>query len=108
MFLNVRERPFDSLDVRRAVNFATDRARLVALAGGPELVTPTCQFIPSGFPGYEPYCPYTTAAAPGRGWSAPDVARARSLIARSGRAGAPVTVVTPDFQRAWAGTSPGS
>jgi ABC-type transport system substrate-binding protein/DNA-binding SARP family transcriptional activator/DNA-binding beta-propeller fold protein YncE len=100
MFLNVRERPFDDLDVRRAVNFATDRARLVALAGGPELVTSTCQFVPSGFPGYEPYCPYTAAAAPGRGWSAPDVARARLLIARSGRAGARVTVVAPEFQRA--------
>jgi peptide/nickel transport system substrate-binding protein len=99
MFLNVRERPFDNLDVRRAVNFATDRARLVELAGGPELVTATCQFIPSGFPGYEPYCPYTAAAAPGRGWSSPDVARARLLIARSGRAGARVTVATPEFKR---------
>ena len=99
MFLNVREPPFDNLDVRRALNHATDRARLVEIGGGPELATPTCQFVPSGFPGYEPYCPYTAAPARGRGWSAPDVERARALIARSGRAGARVTVWTADFQR---------
>jgi peptide/nickel transport system substrate-binding protein len=98
MFLNVRVPPFDDVEVRQAVNLATDRARLVEIGGGPELASATCQFIPSGFPGYEPYCPYTARAAAGRGWSAPDLARARSLVARSGRAGARVTVWAPDFQ----------
>jgi ABC-type transport system substrate-binding protein/DNA-binding SARP family transcriptional activator/outer membrane protein assembly factor BamB len=98
MFLNVRERPFDDPDVRRAVNLAADRAHLVELGGGPDLATATCQFVPSGFPGYDPYCPYT-ASGSGGGWSAPDIATARELIARSGRAGARVTVWTPEFQR---------
>jgi peptide/nickel transport system substrate-binding protein len=92
--------PFDDLDVRRAVNLATDRARLVAINGGPELATPTCQYVPSGFPGYEPYCPFTAMRAYGRGWSGPDLPRARELIARSGRAGERVVVWVPDFRRA--------
>ena len=100
MFLNVREPPFDDLEVRRALNLATDRARLVEIGGGPVLATPTCQFVPAGFPGYEPYCPYTASPAPGRGWSAPDVERARALIARSGRAGERVVVWVSDYQRA--------
>ena len=100
MFLNVRRRPFDDIRVRRALNHATDRRRIVDLAGGREVAGPTCQIVPTGFPGYRPHCPYTAQPAPGRGWTAPDLARARRLVAQSGRVGEPVAVWVPDFRRA--------
>jgi peptide/nickel transport system substrate-binding protein len=99
MFLNVRRRPFDSLSVRRALNYATDRARIVAIDGGPELASTTCQIVPKGFPAYQPYCPYTAQRTSGGGWTAPDLAQARRLIAQSGRAGARVVVWAPAFER---------
>jgi YVTN family beta-propeller protein len=99
MFLNVRRRPFDSVRVRRALNYATDRARMVDIKGGPEFASPTCQIVPKGFPAYQPYCPYTAQRTSGGGWTAPDVARARRLIAQSGRAGERVVVWATRFDR---------
>jgi ABC-type transport system substrate-binding protein/DNA-binding SARP family transcriptional activator len=104
MFLNTRRPPFDSLRVRQAVNFATDRAALVEMGGGPEVATPTCQIVPHAFPGFEPYCPYSANPAPGRGWIAPDVERAHRLIAQSGRAGASVVIDVPRGQQNGGGT----
>jgi len=98
MFLNVLAPPFDDIRVRRAVNYATDRARVVELEGGGELATATCQILPVGFPGYVPYCPYTARSGPGRGWTAPDIERARALIAASGTAGQRIVVHVPDFK----------
>ena len=48
---------------------------------------------------YEPYCPYTADPGPGRPWSAPDMERARALVAESGTAGERVVVTVPEFQR---------
>ncbi len=99
MFLNVRRPPFDDLGVRRALNYATDRARIVDITGGPEVADPTCQIVPNGIPGYRPHCPYTPRPTPATGWTAPDLDRARRLVAASGRAGERVVVSVPGFQR---------
>ncbi len=87
--------PFDNLKVRQALNFAINRRAAVILYGGPRLATPTCQILPPGFPGYEPYCPYTKS--PGTTWTAPDMARAKQLMQDSGiKPGEPVTVIVRD------------
>jgi peptide/nickel transport system substrate-binding protein len=90
---NVRVPPFNNLKARQAVNYATDRNALVKIYGGPKLATPTCQILPPGFPGYKPYCPYTKNPGSGK-WTAPDLAKARKLVAESGTKGAVVKVNT--------------
>ena len=100
MSLNVTLPPFDDLRVRQALNLATDRAALVRIAGGADVAAPACQVLPPAFPGYRPYCPYSANPAPGRGWTAPDLERARSLVAVSGTRGDRVVVRVPGFERA--------
>jgi peptide/nickel transport system substrate-binding protein len=94
MFMNTRVPPFDQLDVRRAVNFAIDRAALIRAFHSPGQLQPSCQVLPPNFPGYEPYCPYTlNASATGAGtWTAPDLARAERLVKNSGTRGTKVMV----------------
>jgi peptide/nickel transport system substrate-binding protein len=92
MYLNTRRPPFDDVGVRRAVNFALDRGALLRATGGDRLQLVTCQLLPPNFPGYRGYCPYTAHAGPGRQWSAPDMARARALVARSHTKGMKITV----------------
>jgi YVTN family beta-propeller protein len=92
LFLNTRVPPFNRLDVRRAVNFAVDRAAATNAWGGPSLAEPTCQTLPPNFPGYRPYCPYTAGSTKHGKWSAPDLATARALVARSGTRGMKVTI----------------
>lgn len=92
MAFNVRRAPFNNVKARQAVNFATDHNALVKIYGGPKLASPTCQILPPNFPGYKPYCPYTKN--PGTKWTAPDVAKAKQLVAASGTKGAAVRVTT--------------
>lgn len=93
--MNTNLAPFDDVRVRKAVNLAIDRNAIVKLFGGVNLAQPACQILPPGFPSYEPYCPYT--ADPGSGkWSAPDMAKAKALVAESGTAGQEVTIISED------------
>jgi YVTN family beta-propeller protein len=103
MFLNVRTPPFDDIRVRRAVNLATDRARLVDLLGGPSLAEPACQLLPPAVPGYHPGCPFTAAPNRAGTWSAPDLPAARRLIAASGTRGMSVRVWTDSTKIRYAG-----
>jgi peptide/nickel transport system substrate-binding protein len=92
MFLNVRTAPFEDIRVRRALNLALDRARIVDAYGGPLAAQPTCQLLPPGIPGYRRYCPYTRNPGPNGRWHAPDLAAARRLIAASHTSGMTITV----------------
>jgi ABC-type transport system substrate-binding protein/DNA-binding SARP family transcriptional activator/streptogramin lyase len=106
LFLNTRVPPFDNLAARQAVNYAIDRNQAVsgidgvaggAGFGGAEGATVTCQILPAGMPGYRPYCPYTRDRTSDGVWTAPDLARARTLIAASGTKGEKVTFWTGPF-----------
>lgn len=93
--MNVNIPPFNNVDVRRAVNYAFNREAGVNIWGGPRLAKPTCQSLPPGVAGYEPYCPYTKN--PGAVWSAPDMEKAEALMKASGeKPGQKVVVITDD------------
>ncbi len=92
LFLNTRLAPFDRLDVRSALNYAADRAAAVQAAGGPDVAQATCQILPPYFPGYRPYCPYSAGTTSPVSGTAPDLAKARALVARSGTRGMKITV----------------
>jgi peptide/nickel transport system substrate-binding protein len=87
--INTRRPPFNDLRARQALNFAVDRGRNASAA-----TSVTCQVIPPGTLGYRRYCPYTLHPKADGAWSAPDLRRARALVAASGTRGARVTVWT--------------
>jgi peptide/nickel transport system substrate-binding protein len=97
--LNTRVAPFNDLRVRRALNYAVDRAELARRFGRES--RPTCQMLPPYIPGYRPYCPYTLRPNKAGTWSAPDLATAQALIAASPTRGTPITIwSTPAFTTA--------
>ena len=101
-FLNTTQPPFDDVRVRQAVNYAVDRAA-VSGSYAPGFAEPTCQLRPPGTVGFRRYCPYTAAPSDTGEWRAPDLARARRLVAASGTRGMTVMVWTyPGFWEAGA------
>jgi ABC-type transport system substrate-binding protein/DNA-binding SARP family transcriptional activator len=96
-WLNTQAPPFDDIRVRRAVNLAVDRRAAIRAFGGPGYAFATCQVLPPGISGYVPNCPYTRRPAPDGAWRAPNLQRARRLVAAAGTRGMPVTLWTfPD------------
>jgi peptide/nickel transport system substrate-binding protein len=95
MFMNNRVAPFNDAGVRRALNYAVDRAKLATLLGQDS--RPSCQALPPFIPGYRPYCPYTLDPNSAGKWIAPDFTRAQVLIAASGTRGTPITIWSPQF-----------
>jgi ABC-type transport system substrate-binding protein len=94
LFLNTRVAPFDNAGVRKAINLAIDRNKVVKLVGGASTAAPTCQILPPNFPGYRPYCPYTTHPTPDGSYHGPDFAKALALVKRSHTRGTAVTVAS--------------
>ncbi len=82
-FMNVREKPFDNLKVRQAVEYAVNRDALVRIYGG--LAQPTENVLPPTYPQYQKLNLYPY-----------NLAKAKQLIAASGDKGASVTVWNHD------------
>jgi len=96
LFMNTKVSPFDDVRVRRALNYAADRAAGVQISARATGAQPTCQILPPAFPGYRRYCPYTLRPGASGEWRAPDLGRARRLVAASGTTGAEVTLWVPE------------
>jgi YVTN family beta-propeller protein len=92
VWFNTRLPPFDDVRVRRAVNYAVDRNRLLQLAGGPAVAQIGCQMLPPNVVGYRPFCPFTLHPNAAGAYNGPDLAKAHRLVTASGTKGQAVTV----------------
>jgi len=81
-FMNTKLRPFNDVRVRRAVNYALDRERLVEIFGGQAV--PTENVLPPLYPSYRRHTLYPY-----------NLAKARALVRQAGARGATVTVFSP-------------
>jgi ABC-type transport system substrate-binding protein/DNA-binding SARP family transcriptional activator len=90
--LNTHRAPFDDVRVRRALNYAVDRARISRWYGGSLVATPLCQPLAPGLLGYRRYCPYTRHPRSDGRWTGPDLTQARRLVAASRTIGERVDV----------------
>jgi YVTN family beta-propeller protein len=90
LVLNTRIAPFTDVRVRRALNYAIDRAKIARLLG--QDAQPTCQVLPPYLPGYRRYCPYTLDPNPAGTWHAPNLTAAERLIAASHTRGTRITI----------------
>jgi peptide/nickel transport system substrate-binding protein len=87
-FLNTAVAPFNNLQVRQAVNLATDRTALARLSSGS--LTPGCFFLPPTIIGHQDgNC---NGVDPAKVPSSSDVAKAQKMIKDAGLAGTKVTV----------------
>ncbi len=91
MYLNTTVAPFNDLRVRQAINYAVDRRKIVDIYGGAARALPTCQMLPPDFPGYQPYCPYSTGSSDAS-YDGPNLIKAHTLAAASHTRGMVVTV----------------
>jgi peptide/nickel transport system substrate-binding protein len=82
-FMNTQVKPFTSVAVRRAVNYAISRSRLRKLAGG--MALPTENILPPGYPSYRRHHLYPH-----------NLRKARRLVRESGFRGARVVVWNSD------------
>ena len=78
-FMNTREKPFDNVKVRQAINYAIDRNALVRLYGG--LATPTENVLPPTYPQYKKLDLYPH-----------DMAKAKALLKGTGATSVPITI----------------
>jgi peptide/nickel transport system substrate-binding protein len=90
LILNTHTPPFNDIRVRRALNYAMDRAKVARLLGQDS--HPTCQLLPPYLPGYQRYCPYTLHPNAAGTWQAPNLAEAERLTAASHTRGTPITI----------------
>jgi peptide/nickel transport system substrate-binding protein len=92
IMLNTRAAPFNDVRVRRALAYAVDRHAVANDWFTPAV--PTCQVIPPNFPGYRPYCPYTSTPDRPGFWQGTDFPTAQRLVNESHTAGMRVAVLT--------------